>query len=65
MSSRYTPKVMREPTVVRELARAAEIVDKVRRESSSSHGFVKKGCEKVQKGLNGMIVEMLKEERDD
>lgn len=60
----HVPKVMPDATAVRELARAADVIEKVRRGVASTNKPVRMGCEKTRKMLNGLIVEMLKEERD-
>lgn len=50
-------------TIVRELARAADIIDRTRRNSASAHPS-KKGCEKALKILNDVIVDTLKPQEE-
>lgn len=64
-SAIYTPKIVPRSTQVRELARANDIISKVSRESRSSDKALKKACERATKALNGIIVDMLKGERDE
>lgn len=56
--------VMRESTAVKELARAADIIENVRRKVATTDSQTRKGCEKVRRMVNGMIVELIGE-RDD
>lgn len=50
-------------TIVRELARAADIIDRTRRNSPSAHPS-KKGCERALKILNDVIVDTLKPQEE-
>lgn len=54
-------KVMPDSKAALELARAADVVERVRRGVATTSPL-RKGCEKARKMLNAMIVDLLDEE---